>query len=358
MTRPVRARIDLQALQQNLHQVRVSAPHSKVMAVVKANGYGHGLVAVSEALHEADGFGVARLEEALALRQAGIRKPVILLEGFTNVAELEAVLEHGFEVVLHSEYQLALLETARLQAPLRVWVKLDTGMHRLGFLPARMAEIVHRLGALPLVRQPLAYLSHLACADERANPASEVQRRCFEDALQGRPGERSLANSAGLLGWPAARYDWVRPGIMLYGVSPFHDALGPELGLRPAMTLETRLIAIRELRRGDAIGYGGSWVCPGDMRVGVAAIGYGDGYPRHAAAGTPVLIQGKRVPLVGRVSMDMITLDLRGHEEVGIGDRVVLWGEGLPVEEVAAAADTIGYELLTGITGRVQLGYD
>lgn len=358
MTRPVRARIDLQALQQNLHQVRVSTPRSKVMAVVKANGYGHGLVAVAEALHQADGFGVARLEEALALRQAGIRKPVILLEGFTNAAELEAVLEHDFEVVLHSEYQLALLETARLPAPLRVWVKLDTGMHRLGFLPASIAEIAQRLEALPLVRQPLPYLSHLACADERANPVTEAQRRCFEDALQGRSGERSLANSAGLLGWPAARYDWVRPGIMLYGVSPFNDALGPELGLRPAMTLETRLIAIRELRRGDAIGYGGSWVCPEDMRVGVAAIGYGDGYPRHAAAGTPVLIQGRRVPLVGRVSMDMITLDLRGHEEVGIGDRVVLWGEGLPVEEVAAAADTIGYELLTGITGRVQLGYD
>ncbi|MFN2338961.1 MAG: alanine racemase, partial [Gammaproteobacteria bacterium] len=322
------------------------------------NGYGHGLVAVAEALHAADGFGVARLEEALVLREAGIGKPVTLLEGFMDAAELEAAGRLGLEVVLHSDYQLALLESAHVQASLRVWVKLDTGMHRLGFDPERLEAVIRRLRALPLVQQPPGCLSHLACADERANPATEDQHRRFEGALNDYPGERSLANSAGLLGWPDLHYDWVRPGIMLYGVSPFADALGPGLGLRPAMTLETRIIGIRELRKGDAIGYGGSWVCPEDMCVGVAAIGYGDGYPRHAAAGTPVLIQGRRVTLVGRVSMDMITLDLRGHDAVREGDRVVLWGEGLPVEEVAAAADTIGYELLTGITGRVQLEYD
>lgn len=358
MTRPVRAHIDLRALRHNLHQARNAAPQSQLMAVVKANGYGHGLVAVAGALRDADGFAVARLDEALALREAGIRKPVVLLEGFLDGAELEEADCRRLEVVLHSEYQLALLEAACLEHPLRVWIKLDTGMHRLGFSPEELDGVVRRLQALPFVRQPPAYLSHLACADERANPATEEQRRRFEAVLGDRPGERSLANSAGLLGWPAAAYDWVRPGIMLYGVSPFRDALGPALGLRPAMTLETRLIAVRRLRRGDAIGYGGGWVCPEDMRVGVAAIGYGDGYPRHAAAGTPVLLNGRRVPLVGRVSMDMITLDLRGHDAVAEGDRVVLWGEGLPVEEVAAAADSIGYELLTGITGRVQLEYD
>jgi alanine racemase len=358
MTGPVRARIDLRALRHNLHQVRGAAPHSKVMAVVKANGYGHGLVAVAEALEEADGLAVARLEEALMLREAGIRKPVTLLEGFMDAAELEVAGRQGLEVVLHSDYQLALLESAHVQAPLRVWVKLDTGMHRLGFAPERLQAVIRRLRALSFVQQPPGCLSHLACADERANPATEDQRRRFEEALDGYTGERSLANSAGLLGWPDVHYDWVRPGIMLYGVSPFTDALGPGLGLRPAMTLETRILGIRELRKGDAIGYGGSWVCPEGMRVGVAAIGYGDGYPRHAAAGTPVLVNERRVPLVGRVSMDMITLDLRGHDTVREGDRVVLWGEGLPVEEVAAAADTIGYELLTGITGRVRLEYD
>jgi alanine racemase len=354
----VRARIDLSALRHNFREARRAAPRSKVMAVVKANGYGHGLLEVATALEEADGFAVARLEEALALRQAGIGKPVILLEGFMDAAELGEADRQGLEVTLHSECQLAQLEAARLGQPLRVWVKLDTGMHRLGFEPGRLEDVVRRLQALPGVRQPPGYLSHLACADERGNPASEIQRQRFEAALGDRPGERSLANSAGLLGWPATRYDWVRPGIMLYGVSPFADVPGPGLGLQPVMTLETRLIGTSELRKGDAIGYGGSWVCPEDMRVGVAAIGYGDGYPRHAAAGTPVLVNGQRIPLVGRVSMDMITLDLRGQDTVREGDRVVLWGEGLPVEEVAAAADTIGYELLTGITGRVQLEYD
>ena len=357
MTRPLRARIDVSALQHNLHQARAAAPRSKIMAVVKANGYGHGLVAVAEALADADGYAVARLEEALELRQAGIRKPVILLEGFMDREELEAADCQHLELALHTLRQLEELEAACLEHPLRVWVKLDTGMHRLGFAPQRLDEVARRLQALSFVQQPLGYLSHLACADERTNPASERQRQLFEATLGGRPGARSLANSAGLLGWPATHYDWVRPGIMLYGVSPFTDTLGPELGLQPVMTLETRLIGISELRKGDAVGYGGSWICPEDMRVGVAAIGYGDGYPRHAASGTPVLVGGRRAPLIGRVSMDMITLDLRGHDAVREGDRVVLWGDGLPVEEVAAAADTIGYELLTGITGRVQLEY-
>ncbi len=357
MTRPVRARIDLSALQHNLERVRTVAPDSHIMAVVKANGYGHGLVPVAEALQDADGFAVARLEEALVLRKAGIRKPVMLLEGFMDEAELEEADCQKLEVALHSELQVERLEAACLEHPLRVWVKLDTGMHRLGFPPDQFEDTCRRLEALPFVQQPLGYLSHLACADERDKPATELQRDRFERTVANRSGERSLANSAGILGWPNTQYDWVRPGIMLYGVSPFGDCVGADHGLRPVMTLESRLIAVTSLRKGDAIGYGGSWTCPEDMRVGVAAIGYGDGYPRHAAAGTPVLVKGRRVSLVGRVSMDMITLDLRGHDEVREGDPVVLWGEGLPVEEVAAAADTIGYELLTGITGRVQMAY-
>jgi alanine racemase len=264
--------------------------------------------------------------------------------------------------VVHALWQLEVIERSSVRKPLTVWLKLDSGMHRVGLHPADYQAAYRRLLASGKVAK-IVLMSHFARADELDCPRSTEQLAVFEQARQGLVAEISLRNSPAVLGWPQLGYkeqasDWVRPGIMLYGVSPFADVPGPGLGLQAVMTLETRLIGTSELRKGDAIGYGGSWVCPEDMRVGVAAIGYGDGYPRHAAAGTPVLVNGQRIPLVGRVSMDMITLDLRGQDTVREGDRVVLWGEGLPVEEVAAAADTIGYELLTGITGRVQLEYD
>jgi alanine racemase len=355
MTRPVRARIDLQALQHNFQQARRAAPGSCVMAVVKANAYGHGLIRVARALQEADGFAVARLEEALELREAGIRQPITLLEGFLSAAELAEVDRWGLDVVVHQEAHLALLEHSRLAHALRVWIKVDTGMHRLGFAPERVPQVLDRLEALPRVRYPVGLLSHLACADDLESPVTERQRVLFERLCEGRNGERSLANSAAILRWPATHYEWVRPGIMLYGVSPLLGRVAGELGLRPVMELSTRLIHVSRYRKGDAIGYGGTWRCPEDMPVGVAAIGYGDGYPRHAPTGTPVLLNGERVPLVGRVSMDMITLDLRGQPAARLGDPVTLWGPDLPVEEVAAAAGTIGYELLTGITGRVLM---
>lgn len=352
MARPIRADIDLEALAHNFTQVRNAAPHSQAMAVVKANAYGHGITRVATALSSADGFGVACLEEAQALRAAGIRQPITLLEGFFEAEELAEISRQQLIPALHHPRQLEQLEAATLPEPVHVWLKLDTGMHRLGFEAGQAVSLLQRLQALPQVAS-VSVMSHLACADDRQDDRTERQLQQFlaeTDTLQ---VPRSLANSGGLLGWPATRLDWVRPGLMLYGVSPFPETPASELGLRPVMTLRTRLIAVQEYPAGTEIGYGGSWVCPEAMPVGVAAVGYGDGYPRHAPAGTPVLVNGRQARLVGRVSMDMICIDLRDHPGAEIGSEVVLWGEGLPVENVATAAGTIPYELLCRVTARV-----
>lgn len=352
MTRPARALLDPQALRHNFARVRSHAPHARVMAVVKANGYGHGLTWVASVLHDADAFGVASLEEGLALRAAGATQPICLLEGFFEAAELPQLAAHGLEPTVHHEAQLAALEAAVLPRPLDVWLKLDTGMHRIGFPPERFAEALARLRACRGVGA-IRLMSHFANADDVAGATTQQQIDCFLPFVRDARLPASLANSAGVLAWPASHLDWVRPGIMLYGASPLAGRSALELGLEPVMTLSTALIAVNRRQKGDAIGYGGDWVCPEDMPVGVAAIGYGDGYPRHARPGTPVLVNGRRVPLVGRVSMDMITLDLRGASDAQIGDPVVLWGRGLPVDEIAACAGTISYELLCRVTERI-----
>jgi len=353
MSRAIEAHLNLPAFQANLHTVRRHAPQARVLAVVKADGYGHGLLRAARALQAADAFGVAAIDEALALREAGVGHPIILLEGFFESAELAEIAARGLHTVVHHEWQLAALEAARLPAPLTVILKIDSGMHRLGFAPSEAAAVHRRLAACPAVAQ-IQLMTHLACAEERDNPATMAQIDCFAAATAGLAGARSIANSAAILQWPASHGDWVRPGIMLYGVSPFADSVGQGEGLAPVMTLRSRLISVRQCRRGDAIGYGGIWRCPEDMPLGVVAAGYGDGYPRSAACGTPVLVNGRRAPLVGRVSMDMLCVDLRGQPGAAVGDEVVLWGAGLPVEEVARSAGTIAYELLCGITRRVR----
>jgi len=331
----------------------MAAPGRRVAAAVKADSYGHGLVRVAQTL-DADAFAVACIEEALTLREAGIARPILLLEGVFEAAELPLCARHGFEIAVHHSEQARILELARLEQPARVWLKMDTGMHRLGLAPETVPAIFQRLRDCPAVRPEIGLMSHLARADERDCDYTLQQLRTFEAATAGLSGERSLANSAGILGWPQTHFDWVRPGIMLYGASPFVDSLAPDEDLRPVMTLHTRLISIKRLRRGEPVGYGGTWTCPEDMDVGVAAVGYGDGYPRHAPSGMPVLLNGREAALIGRVSMDMITLDLRRHPEARIGDPVVLWGEGLPVERIAQAAGTISYTLLCGVTARVK----
>ena len=356
MTRPARACIDLTALKHNFNRVKQAAPGSRVMAIIKANAYGHGLLDVARSLADADAFGVAMLEEAIALREAGFDRRIVLLEGAFDAGEFMLISGYRVDVVVHHRSQLEMLEQARLARPLDVWLKLDTGMHRLGFPPAAVADVVQRLKHVGQVGS-IFFMSHFACADEQDHPSARDQLQRFHEATDDLAGERSLANSAGILGWPAARFDWVRPGIMLYGSSPLSGATARQLDLHPVMTLETRLIAVNEHRQGEAVGYGGDWVCPESMPVGVAAIGYGDGYPRHLPSGTPVLVNGRPAALAGRVSMDMVTIDLRSMPEAAVGDTVTLWGRGLPVDDIAGRAGTIAYELLCGISARVSRQY-
>jgi len=354
--RATRVVIDLGALRHNLALARRAAPHSRIIAAVKANGYGHGLVRVARALDGADAFGVAAINEALELREAGIAQPIMLLEGFFHTDELELIAQHDLDAVLHHHPQLEALERFRsAPSPVTVWIKIDTGMHRLGFPPEQVASVRERLLALGERVRLRGFMTHFANADDCNDPTTLRQLEQFALATTAYPGERAIANSAGVLGWPQSHADWVRPGIMLYGASPFIGRTGEQEGLRPVMTLHSELIAVNSLNTGDAVGYGGAWTCPEPMKIGVVAIGYGDGYPRHVPTGTPVLVNGKRVPLVGRVSMDMITVDLRSQPEARVGDPVVLWGEGLPVEEIVEKAGTISYDLLCRITRRVPV---
>lgn len=356
MSAAVVARIDLAALRHNFERVKLAAPNSQVMAVVKANGYGHGMVQVARALEGVEGFAVARLHEALALRQTGLRNTISVLEGVQSAEELEQCAEHGLQPVLHHATQIELLRQTPLKRPLEVWLKVDSGMHRMGVAPQTVQRHWQTLNGLATV-STVRLMTHLASADDRRSEQTAAQLQTFQQATAGMQAERSIANSAGVLGWPDSHSDWVRPGITLYGVSPFLGGWGEDHELKPVMTLTSRLIAINHFQQGDAIGYGASWSCPEDMPIGVIACGYGDGYPRHVVPGSMVLVNGRRVPLVARVSMDSICVDLRQQPDAEIGDPVILWGEGLPVEEVAEAAGTIPYELLCSVTRRVDFHY-
>jgi len=322
------------------------------MAVVKANGYGHGLNWVARVLSDADAFGVASAEEGAELRRSDVTQPICLLEGFFHRDELPLLAKHRLGTVVHHESQIWDLEHSSGIAPLDVWLKIDTGMHRIGFDPQQVVAAANRLRDCSAVRM-LRILSHFANADNKFDATTSFQIKLFHELAAALGGERSLANSAGIVAWPQSRLEWVRPGIMLYGVSPMIGQTAAEIGLKPVMTLQSELISVSQRRKGEPVGYGGDWVCPEDMPVGVVAMGYGDGYPRHARTGTPVLINGQRAPIIGRVSMDMLTVDLRTGADARIGDPVVLWGEGLAVEEIAAHSGTIGYELLCCVTARV-----
>lgn len=352
MARPLQASIDPAALTHNLGVVRRHAPNSKVLAVIKADAYGHGMLRAAAALRDADGFAVLRVEEGIALREAGHGQVIALLEGFFSEDELLLLAQHRLTPVIHHEAQLGMLECARLPAAIDVLLKINTGMNRLGFTPHAFPAALQRLQACPAVGR-ITLASHFATADEA--PGIVAQLDLFERATAGIALPRSLANSAALLRYPQTHADWVRPGILLYGSSPFADRSAREIGLHPVMTLTSRILAVQQLAAGDSAGYGGAFRAERPTRIGIVACGYADGYPRHAPTGTPILVEGRRTRTLGRVSMDMLFADLTGIPEAGIGSPVTLWGEGLPVEEVAQAAGTIGYELLCALAPRVAV---
>jgi alanine racemase len=326
------------------------------MAVVKANAYGHGLEAVARALQSADAFAVARVDEGLRLRAAGIETRTVLLEGVFDGEQLAAAAAAGFELVVHCDEQVELLRSAPPGAVFKVWLKLDTGMNRLGFKGPDFHAAHSVLSALAAVQSPVNLFTHLSSADDPELPTTGEQLLRFSAATTSVAGERSIANSAGMLKFAEAQADWVRPGLLLYGASPFLGSIGADYGLQPAMTFNSRVIAVKDLEIGERVGYGGAWTAQRRTRLGIAAVGYGDGYPRNLASGSPVLVNGERVPLAGRVSMDMIGIDVTAMSRAPrIGDPVTLWGKGLPVEEIAAWADTIPYELLCGISQRVAV---
>lgn len=352
----VSATVDAGALRHNLQAVRRLAPKSRVMAVIKANAYGHGLITVAQALRAADAFAVARVDEGLALRAAGIEAPTVLLEGVFDREQLQAAAAAGFELVMHTWEQIELLRQCAPGTSFKVWLKLDSGMNRLGFKGAAFDAAHAALSTSSAVRSPVNLFTHLACADEPELPATADQLERFAAATRALPGERSIANSAGLLSFAQARADWVRPGLLLYGVSPLSGAIGADYGLKPAMTLNSHVIAVKDVAAGERVGYGGAWTAARPTRLAVAAVGYGDGYPRNLDSGTPVLVNGERAGLAGRVSMDMIGIDVTDLGRAPqLGDPVILWGEGLPVEEIAVWAQTIPYELLCGISQRVAV---
>ena len=352
MSRPIQAHVNLSALENNLQVARRAAPDARIMAVIKADGYGHGMLRVAEALSASDGFALLDIQDAIRLREAGFRQPILMLEGFFGVEELAPIAEHDLACVIHSQWQLALLDAYPKNGQLDVWLKVNTGMNRLGFAPQQVAQAQEHLRRHRAVCS-ITLMTHFANADEARGVAGALA--LFNEIAAPCRVPRSLANSAALLRYPETQCDWVRPGIMLYGASPFAETSAQQLGLKPVMTLSSLIIAVQELRAGDEVGYGALFRAEHAMRIGIVACGYADGYPRHAPNGTPILVDGQRAQTLGRVSMDMLYVDLSKLPQAGVGSRVVLWGDGMPIEEVARAAGTVSYELMCALTGRVPV---
>ena len=356
MLTEVTAVINLNALRHNFKRVQAEAAGSKIIAMVKSNAYGHGLTQVAHTLAEADAFGVARLREALTLREAAITQDILLMPGFLTAEQLPIISVNNIQVVVHNNEQIAMLEQVTLSNPIQVWLKLDTGMGRLGFSLDEFGAAHARLQGCTSV-STIRFMTHFATVDSAEHPTNELQFSRLAQAQAQFSGDWSAAKSAAILGYSHTHQHWVRPGLMLYGVSPLANCTTAELDLKPVMTLTAPVIAVRQLKKGEPVGYGSTFVCPEDMPMAVIGIGYGDGYPRHTEQGTPLLINGKLAPRIGRVCMDMMMVDLRGHTNVKLGDTAVLWGEGLPAETIAKAAGTIAYDLFCSVTRRVKFDY-
>jgi len=349
--------IDLDAWKYNYAFIKSKCPSAKAVAVVKGNAYGHGAIKLAQALSNADAFAVSRIQEAVELRDAGITQPILLLEGCFCPEELQCAAELELHTLIHNQTQLKELEQTTLSKPIQVWIKVDTGMHRLGVFPDQVDAYHQRITATPNAKDDIGFASHFNRADELDCGVTEKQMAIFKKATSKYPGPKSLSNSAGALFWPAAHYDWMRPGIALYGMTPRGGSTGKAEGLRPVMTLRSKLISVRTHQQGQPVGYGQNWTADRDTCIGVVAMGYGDGYPRTAPSGTPVLVNGRRATIVGNVSMDMITVDLGPSAQDKIGDEVIFWGDDLAAEEVASYIGTIAYELVIKIAPRVQKTY-
>ncbi|MGB9096444.1 catabolic alanine racemase DadX [Erwinia sp.] len=353
MSRPIVATVDTSALRHNLAVARQVAPHSRLWSVVKANAYGHGIDRVWQSIAETDGFALLNLEEAILLRDRGWKKPILLLEGFFHADELAILDRYRLTTSVHSNWQIQALAKAKLSAPLDIYVKMNSGMNRLGFQPEQVQQAWSKLRGLDNVGE-MTLMAHFAEA-ENSEAIKEPLRR-IEQAAEGLDCPRSLANSAATLWHPQTHHDWVRPGIILYGASPsgqWQDIASS--GLRPVMTLSSEIIAIQNLKAGEGVGYGSRYRASGEQRIGVVACGYADGYPRHAPTGTPVWVDGVKTHTVGAISMDMITVDLTPCLQAGIGSQVELWGNNIKIDEVAQAAGTVGYELMCALAPRVPV---
>lgn len=372
--KPAIATINSAALRHNIQLIKSFAPNQKLLAMIKANAYGQGLLPAAHILaDQVDGFGVARLREALEIQETGYTGKILLVEGFFDREELLKTLSRRFDSVIHCYEQLELLEQVakewekeqqkgfwkrktKIYFPINVWLKIDTGMHRLGVHPEQVDEFYQRLKKCPLV-ESISFVSHFSRADELDCGYTEKQISTFEQATQSYPEhDRSISASSGILYWKQAHYEWVRPGIIMHGISPHYEPI-THLGFQPVMTLSSSLIAVRTHKAGEPVGYGGTWVSPKDTKLGVIAMGYGDGYPRNAPEGTPVLINGRKVPIVGRVSMDMLTVDLGADSQDKVGDETIFWGKDLLIEEIAEHIGVISYELITKLTPRVIFEY-
>lgn len=353
----VTAVINRQALVDNLKLIRSKVPESNLVAVVKANAYGHGLVQVARTLEPyVEAFAVARVPEAMELKLSGIKKKIILLEGFLNAEDIPVISEHGFYTAVHDMEQIKAIEQSHISKPINAWLKIDIGMHRLGAAEDEVAKMKQLLESSDKVAKPIGLISHLSVADTpEKDEYNQQQIEYFNKVAKCFSGDICLANSAGIIACPNARTQWVRPGIIMYGISPFADRTGSDLGLTPVMTLKSSLIAMRKVKKGAMVGYGAAWIAPYDTVIGIVAAGYGDGYPRSMPNGTPVRINGRNVPTAGHVCMDMLFVDLGPESTDKIGDEVILWGDGLPVERIAALANTIPYELVCRIMPRVNI---
>lgn len=355
MSRPARLRIDVKALQHNYARVKAYAPDSAVLAMLKANAYGHGYLPIAKGLPAADAFGVACLEEAVILRNGGISQPIVLMEGVFEFAELLEAADHKCTLVIHCLQQIDMLEKLRVDYQFPVWLKVNTGMHRLGVSEAEMEIAIRRLEALQSVKKPVGLMTHFAEAEVADGLITKHQIDLFKRYTAKHTGPVTLANSAAIMAWKEVHADWVRPGLMLYGASPFPGTTGADYDLQPVMTATSRLIEVYPIQKGARVGYGSTWEAPENLMLGIVGFGYGDGYPQFTSNNMPVLVNGVECELAGRVSMDMLAVDLRRCPDASIGDEVILWGRGLPVEKLAKHANTSAYEVLTRVTNRPKI---